>query len=235
MRFSQSPAASHSHHGPDLQPRKRQRHQQILDAAFEEFAARGYEAARLDDVARRAGIGKGTIYLYFKNKEGLFRAVLRDLISRSVEDFGVFAQNFSGSAEDLIRELLSRQYAHVVQNAKARSILRLLISESRQFPQLSEIYYRDIISPGVRSLRFILEKGASSGEFSRVALHKFPQILIAPGVLALVWSLIFGDEHPLDLEVYREAHLQFVLRGLRASIQPANSSAKQLREQGEAP
>lgn len=219
---------------PRLHPKKL-RHQQILDAAFEEFSAKGYEAARLDDVAKRAGIAKGTIYLYFKNKELLFRAVLRDLITYVLEDFEELVQKFTGTAEDLIRELLSRQYSQVVSNDKARSIIRLLISESRSFPQLSEIYYRDIILPGMSALRLILEKGAASSDFAQTSIAQFPQILIAPGVLAVVWSLILGERHPLDLEAYKEAHLQFVLAGLRGSCRPATPAAAEVAGKPEAP
>jgi AcrR family transcriptional regulator len=202
-----------------VEPRKRERHLEILDAAFEEFAQKGYESTRLDDVANRAGIAKGTVYLYFKNKETLFRAVLRDQITHVLGDFEAYAQKSSGSADDLIRELLSRQYSELVQNAKARSIVRLLIAESRKFPQLSEMYYDDMIAPGIRTIRLILEKASSSGEFPPGAGAEFPQLLLAPGVLAVLWSLLFGDRHPLDLERYKEAHLQFVLSALRGNVQ----------------
>ena len=199
------------------QPWKEQRHQQILDAAFEEFAERGYESTRLDDVAKRAGIAKGTIYLYFKNKELLFRAVLRDQITHVLTDFAEYAENSSSSPEDLIRELLVRQYSELVGNVKARSIIRLLISESRKFPQLAEIYYNDIVLPGLSTIRQILERRAGTGQRESRNLTTFPQILIAPAILAVLWSLLFGDRHPLDVEAYREAHLQFVLSGLRGN------------------
>jgi AcrR family transcriptional regulator len=215
---------------PRSQPWKEQRHQQILDAAFDEFAERGYESTRLDDVAKRAGIAKGTIYLYFKNKELLFRAVLRDQITHVLSDFAEYAQNSPSSSEDLLRELLVRQYSELVGNAKARSIIRLLISESRKFPQLAEIYYNDIVLPGVCTIRQILEKGASSGQFGAQTVTAFPQILIAPAILAVLWSLIFGERHTLDFEAYREAHLQFVLSGLRggpAGVSPASLDGKQ--------
>lgn len=221
MHSPQSSAVITPPKPPRSQPWKEQRHQQILDAAFEEFAERGYESTRLDDVARRAGIAKGTIYLYFKNKELLFRAVLRDQITHVLRDFAEYAENSSSSSEDLLREFMVRQYSELVGNAKARSIIRLLISESSKFPQLAEIYYNDIVLPGLGTLRHILEKDASAGQLPSRELTEFPQILIAPGILAVLWSLIFGDRHPLDLETYRQAHLQFVLSGLRGRVGPA--------------
>jgi len=195
--------------------RKAERHQQILEAAFEEFAANGYAAARLEDVAKRGGMAKGTIYLYFKDKERLFRAVVRSLISPVFEKLAAFIGAFSGSAEELLRELLSRHYAQVVRNEKARAILRLLIAESGKFPQLSDIFHREIIDPGVAALRQVLEKGAVSGEFRKTKVRNFPQILIAPGVLAILWILILGGRYGLDLDAYKSAHMEFVLYALR--------------------
>lgn len=196
-------------------PPRSERYRDILNAAFEEFSSRGYEATRLDDVAQRAGIAKGTVYLYFKNKEMLFRAVLRSQITHVLTDFEQFTRSSSASPEEMVRELLSRHYSHLVQNSKARSIVRLLVAESRKFPKLSEIYYKDMIEPGVRMIRLIVEKGVSSSEFSRTAMAEFPQLLLAPGVLAVLWTLLFGERHPLDLERYKEAHVQLVLRALR--------------------
>ena len=195
--------------------RKEGRPQEILEAAFEEFAAHGYAAARLEDVARRGGIAKGTIYLYFKHKEGLFRAVVRSLIYPALGTLAKLVGSSSGSAEELLRKLLSGHYALVVRNKKARAILRLLIAESGKFPQLSDIFYREIIAPGVSTLRRILEKGVASGEFRKARIKDFPQILIAPGVLATFWILMHGEQHPLDLDAYMHAHMEFVLHGLR--------------------
>ena len=195
--------------------RKEERPQEILEAAFEEFAAHGYAAARLEDVAKRGGIAKGTIYLYFKHKEGLFRAVVRSLIQPVFEKLASFVEEFPGSAEELLCELLARHYAHVVSNEKARAILRLLIAESGKFPQLSDIFYREIIDPGVSALRQVLAKGEASGEFRKSKIRNFPQIVIAPGVLAILWRLILGERYQLDLYAYMTAHMEFVLHGLR--------------------
>ena len=195
--------------------RKEERPQEILEAAFEEFAAHGYAATRLDDVAKRGGIAKGTIYLYFKDKQGLFRAVVRSLIHPALDTLAPFVRAFSGSAEDLLRELLSRHYAQVVRKKRARAILRLLIAESGKFPQLSDIFHREIIEPGVTALRLVLEKGEASGEFRKTKTRVFPQIMIAPGVLAALWMLILGERYRLDLNAYMSAHMDFVFNALR--------------------
>lgn len=203
------------------------REQQILAAAFEEFAANGYAAARLDNVAKRANIAKGTIYLYFTSKGRLFQAVVRSLIHPVREDFDSYVEAFPGSTRELVCELISRQYAEVVTNRKARAIIRLLIAESSKFPRLSEIYYREVIEPGVRAIRLVLEKGIASGEFRKTQVASFPQILAAPAILAVVWLLILGTRVHLDLDAYRAAHVQFVLSGLR---QTHDSEAAPVRE-----
>jgi len=194
---------------------KQGRPQEILAAAFEEFAANGYKAARIEDVAERGGIAKGTIYLYFRDKEGLFRAVVRSMIQPVFEQLVPSVENFTGSSEELLCELQERHYAHVVRNEKARAILRLLIAEGGKFPQLSDIFYREIIQPGVTALRKVLEKGEASGEFRKSKVKDFPQILIAPGVLAVMWTLILGARYRLDLNAYMSAHREFVLHSLK--------------------
>jgi len=194
---------------------KTQRREQILAAAFEEFAINGYAATRLDDVARRAKIAKGTIFLHFHNKRILFRAVLRGFIQPLFSGFRAFLQECSGTSEVLLRDLLSRQYAEIVRNERACSILRLLIAESGKFPELAQMYYREIIAPGTSALGLVIDRGVASGEFQATGIRSFPQILAAPTVLAVVWVLVLGEHHGLDLDAYREAHLEFILRGLR--------------------
>jgi len=198
---------------PSLREReqKLQRQEQILSAALEEFGANGYAATRLEDVAKRAGIAKGTIYLYFRDKERLFRAVVRTLIQKRID---ALSGTFSGSAEELLRELLSQMY-QVVRNAKARSIVRMLIAEGSRFPQLADIYHREVIGRGLNRIRRVLKKGVATGEFRQTKAAQFPQILVAPGVLAIVWQLLHGERHRLDLDAYSKAHLEFVLDSLR--------------------
>jgi AcrR family transcriptional regulator len=210
------------------------RQDDILAAAFQEFAAKGYAEARLEDVAKRAGIAKGTIYLYFKNKELLFRAVLRGLTQHVFEELETFVQMFSGSAEELIHCVLSRQYTEIVGNPKARAMFRLLIAESHKFPELSSIYLREVITPGVSALGALVRKGVASGEFHETRIADFPQVLVGPAVLAVVWTLILGERYKLDLDAYKEAHLELLLYGLRktaVSTTPDSQHAIDEREQ----
>ena len=212
MRTMNSRRVKAAKPSPRRREQKLHRQEEILAAAFEVFAAHGYEATRIDEVARQAGIAKGTIYLYFRDKEQLFRAVVRSLVQKR---FDAIAGSFQGTAEQLLRELLSRMYSQVVRNEKVRSIVRLLIAEGGRFPQLTEIYHREIIAPGMKAMRQVLMQGIASGEFRKTAAVEFPQLLAAPGVLAIVWRLLHGERHRLDLDAYSKAHLEFVLDSLR--------------------
>jgi AcrR family transcriptional regulator len=191
---------------------KAQRQEGILAAAFEVFAAHGYEAARIDDVARQAGVAKGTIYLYFPTKDRLFQAVVRNLIPKRLD---VLVKTLTGSSSDLLRALLSQVYMNVVRNEKVRSIVRMLIAESGRFPQLADIYHQEVIVPGMNAVRQALARGIGAEEFRQTDALEFPQILVAPALLAMVWQLLFAARHPLDLEKYMKAHLEFVLNSLQ--------------------
>ena len=204
-------------HGKAARPSMRrreqkiQRQEQILTAAFEVFAAHGYEAARIDEVARLAGIAKGTIYLYFRDKEKLFQAVVRNLIPKR---FDILVKTLSGPPDVLLQALLSQMYKNVVRNDKVRSIVRMLVAESGRFPRLAEIYHQEVIVRGMKAMREVLKAGMAEGAFRKTTTVEFPQIIVAPALLAMVWQLLFAEAHPLDLDAYMKAHVEFVLRSL---------------------
>ncbi len=208
-----------NHYRPTKNPRRRliPSSGRILVAAFEEFAANGYAGARLDGVARRANVAKGTIYLYFPSKSRLFQAVVRSLIRPVPNNLDLLLANSTESSAQLLAKFTGRQYTHLVSNRKARAIIRMLIAESGKFPQLSEVYRREVIAPGMNALRRLLERGIASGEFRDSRALAYPQLLAAPAILAVVWILIFGSRANLDLESYRVAHVEFVLSALGAA------------------
>jgi AcrR family transcriptional regulator len=210
------------------------RQQQILAAAFEEFAANGYAGARLDNIARRAKIAKGTIYVYFPSKSRLFQVVVRNLIRPVPANFESLVAASSAPASELLTQFVTRQYSELVSNRKAREIVRLLIAESGKFPQLSELYRREVIDPGMRAIRLLIEKGLASGEFHATNVAAFPQMIAAPAVLAAVWILIFGERTSLDLDEYRKTHVKFALGGLRGDLDstPAQKIGPETQSKG---
>ncbi|MGO8814706.1 MAG: TetR/AcrR family transcriptional regulator [Terriglobia bacterium] len=196
---------------PRRREQKLRRQKEILEAAFKVFAAHGYEAARIDDVALQAGIAKGTIYLYFRDKERLFQAVVRNLIPKR---FDALVKTLPEPPADLLRMLLSQLYMNVVGNEKVQSIVRMLVAEGGRFPQLAEIYHQEIIVPGMRAMRQALMKGIAEGSFRKSKALEFPQIIVAPALVAMLWQLLFAGRHPLDMGAYVKAHTEFVMRGL---------------------
>lgn len=196
--------------------RKEQRPGEIIEAAVQEFAQRGFAATRLEDVAERAGVTKGTIYFYFKDKEELFKAAARSSLHPALSEIESLSAGFEGSAEDFLRLHLNTAYSKLARNPRAAQIIRLLISEGPQFPELVQFYYNEIISYGLRILRGVIERGVAQREFRRTRAADFPQIVFAPVLAATLWTLMFAESHPVDLDAYARTHLDLLINGLKA-------------------
>jgi AcrR family transcriptional regulator len=179
----------------------------ILAAALDEFSARGFEAARLDDVAKRADVAKGTIYLYFRDKEALFQELVRTMLTPIVGSIEVI-----GAAElpvavlaDKIVDLFVRE----VYETRRKDVIRLMITEGRRFPKLAEFYYREVLSRIIAAVRALLARAAARGEAPQ-ALVDFPQIIAAPGLVAIVWSGLFERFEPLDVRAMMKAYVELL-------------------------
>ncbi len=183
------------------------RREAILAAALDEFSASGFTAARLDDVARRAGIAKGTIYLYFRDKESLFQELIRTMLtplvgtieglSKADLPIGVLAGHF---ADLFVRE---------VYETRRRDVIRLMIAEGPRFPKLAEFYYREVLSRIIGAVRALLERAAARGE-APAGLAEFPQIIAAPGLMAIIWAGLFERYEPLDVRAMMKTHLELL-------------------------
>jgi AcrR family transcriptional regulator len=216
-RMSSKPAAVPAAPAPGAirQRRKEQRPGEIVEAALQEFARHGFAATRLEDVAERAGVTKGTIYFYFKDKEELFKAATRSALLPALKEIETLSSDFEGSAEDLLRAHFRAFYALLIKNPRARQIMRLLIAEGPQFPELVDFYYRDVVSRGISVLRRVIERGIARHEFRRTRALEFPQVVFGPVVGAMIWTLLMHEKHPLDFDAYARAHLDLVLNGLK--------------------
>ncbi len=189
------------------QERSAARREAILSAALDEFSSSGFEAARLDDVAKRAGIAKGTIYLYFRDKESLFQELLRAMLTPlvgTIEALGA-ADVPIAVLTDQIVELFVRE----VYETRRKDVIRLMISEGRRFPKLAEFYYREVLSRIIAAVRDLLRRAAARGEVSE-ALAEFPQIIAAPGLVAIVWSGLFERFEPLDVRKMMKTHIELL-------------------------
>jgi AcrR family transcriptional regulator len=197
------------------------RESEILEAAFEEFAARGFAATRLEDVARRAGVAKGLPSFYFESKEALFKAVLRRLV---LPDWDVLDAQFDGSDRptvSLLRGLITVVYERLVGNPRAHQLLRLLIAEGPRFPELTEFYHAELIARAIALLRRLLARGMERGDIRPGLILDYPQTIMAPALMAVLWQLLFAEHHPLDLARFFEAHLDLVVNGVSERPHPA--------------
>lgn len=194
--------------------RKEQRPEEILDAALHEFTVRGYSGTRLDDVASRAGISKGLVYVYFRTKEELFKAVVRTFLVPLVESLRVEVETSDQSAEALIRGPLLKTMKRVAAS-RAGDLLRLMIAEGPKHPDLTAFYHEQIVSRGLDLIRSIIARGIERGEFVGSPLQDFPQLVIAPVLMALVWRLLLERHRPLDAERLLDAHIDILLAALR--------------------
>lgn len=194
--------------------RKEQRPQEILQAALECFAANGFEGTRLDDVARRAGITKGTIYVYFANKEQLFAATLREKTDPVFAHLAGLMDRPAGPAIEILRDHLSFVANQMIQDPCGRDLMRILLGEGHRFPSLVDAWYADVMRPALAMVARIVEYGVARGEFRDTALGEFPQLLMAPTILCTSWSALFGERHALDLQGLFDAAIDLFANGL---------------------
>jgi AcrR family transcriptional regulator len=179
----------------------------ILAAALEEFSARGFEATRLDDVAKRADVAKGTIYLYFRDKEALFQELIRTMLTPivgSIEAMGAAELPVNVLAERIVDLFVTEVY-----ETRRKDVIRLMITEGRRFPKLAEFYYREVLSRIIAAVRALLARAAARGEVP-AALVDFPQIIAAPGLVAIIWSGLFERFEPLDVRAMMKAHVEML-------------------------
>jgi AcrR family transcriptional regulator len=194
--------------------RQAERRDAILAAALEEFAASGFAATRLDDVARRAGVAKGTIYLYFRDKESLFQELVRAELSPIVG--AIETPQVAELPAHAIAEIIADIFVREIFGTRRKDVIRLVITEGPRFPKLAEFYYHEVIERVTAALRAIMSRAAARGELSSDALARFPQLLVAPALVALVWNGMFERFSPLDVRELMRAHLD-LLFGDRAS------------------
>ena len=175
---------------------------------MDEFVARGYAATRLDDVAERAGVAKGTIYLHFKDKEALCQELIRTalvpLISR------LAAPPPAGGSVRAALEGFAQTFAQEVVATRRGDIVRLIIAEGARFPGVADFYYREVVSRGLAGMRALIELAIARGEIRQEALAKFPQIVVGPAIVAVIWQGLFGRHAPLDAAEMFRVHFDLI-------------------------
>lgn len=201
--------------------RKEARPAEIIEAGLQEFALHGLAGARMDDVAQRAGIAKGTIYRYFEDKESLFIAAIRARIPLFDGDaeqvFGQLIDAFPGKSSDLLRLIFARVYS-TIENPEARVLMRILIAEGARFPALTELYHREVISRARALLTRIVDRGIARGEFRPGPAASLPMMLVSPMLMGAIWKMNFDRHEPIPTETFLQAHIDLVLQGLEKRL-----------------
>src|ERR1700723_321746 len=180
--------------------RKAERPGEILEAAFSEFSRNGYATTTLDQIAERAGVTKGTIYVYFENKEHLFISMVHEFTKTTMDTVQGMFETHDGSTADLLRAQFSFIYEHIVEDRRRREVLRMLIAEAPRFPELADRYHQEILRPCLDMLRQAIQRGVDSGEFRNSSILNAPQIVIAPIALVDLWIMMFDQRKPLDMK-----------------------------------
>lgn len=203
VRKSQPPAAKASR-----ADKSAQRRDAILAAALQEFSACGFAAARLDDVARRAGVAKGTIYLHFKDKEALFQELVTTMLVPFIAN--IEAAPPAGLPIRTVLERLSDLFVREICGTDRHKLVRLIMTEGPRFPQLAEFYYQHVINRAVAAMRGLLEAAHRRGELPNDALVRFPHLVIAPLIMAILWRGVFDRFSALDVSALMKAHLDLI-------------------------
>jgi len=200
---------------PRWHRRKEARPGEIVAAALEVFVERGFEATKLADVARKAGVTKGTVYLYFESKEALFKAVVRETIVPVIAQGEALARSFTGSARALVERLV-REYWRLVGETALAGIPKLMMAEAATFPELTRFYYEEVVTRGHRLMAGVIERGIKNGEFRPVNVMVAAKLAMSPLMHAVVARLAFASCMPegFNVRAYLDTHIDLYLHGI---------------------
>ena len=215
-----SPAAAHAKH----ERRKDARPGELLDAALDLFVEKGFAATRSEEVAKRAGVSKGTLFLYFASKEELFKAVVRENISGLFIEWNAEFVNFQGSTADMLRYCMTAWWKRIG-STKASGITKLMMSEARNFPELAAFYEHEVIQPGNELIQRVLQRGVDRGEFRPIDMKYGVYIVLAPMLFLAMWKHSLGTcttGVQLIPEEYLSVQVETLLYGL--SVGPGSTS-----------
>jgi TetR/AcrR family transcriptional regulator len=205
---------------PKRERRKQARPGELLDAALDLFVEKGFSATRVDEVAARAGVSKGTLFLYFQSKEGLFKAVVRENIANKFPTWQEEFITFEGTSADMLRYALTSWWERIGKT-RASGITKLVMSEAQNFPEIAAFYQEEVIQPGNAMIRRILERGVQSGEFREMNLEQAVHIIVAPMIFLMMWKHSMGacaaSAKIVDPEQFIHMQVDVLLHGMTAN------------------
>ena len=200
---------------PKFRRRKAERPTEIVEAALAVFAEKGFAAAKLDEIARRAGVSKGALYLYFETKEDIFRAVVGQAIAPNMTAIKAIAEAHPGPFPDLIRSV-AVAIAHVAQTSPLSAVAKMVIGEARNFPELARVWHDDLVSQALGAIAGAVEAAQARGEVKPGDPRTYALQFIAPLLVGLMWRETFVPvgAQPFDLPKLMSQHVETLLHGL---------------------
>ncbi len=213
MSESSSPLSS-----PKWRRRAEARPAEIVQAAYDVFSEKGFAAARLDDIAARAGVSKGALYLYFETKQDLFAAVVKDAVAPNIGAIEAFALGFAGRFEQLIRMMVPR-VAELATHSNIGRVIKMVVGESGNFPEIARVWHDDVIAKGLGVLTRVIEQAQARGEVRAGDSRQHALSLIGPLLTAVIFRETFvpAGAKPFDIPALMQQHLDNVLPGLLAN------------------
>jgi AcrR family transcriptional regulator len=207
--------------------RKEARPSELTAAALELFVERGFAATRLEDIAARAGVSKGTLYLYFDSKEALFKAVVREGLVPALAEGEKMVAEHRGSAPELLRSLLQGWW-ELIGRTPLGGIPKLIMSEARNFPEIARFYHEEVIQRGSGLIATTLQYGIDRGEFRHDDIDALTRLTFSPFLLrvVLMHSLECCTPPDVPADEYIGKAIEFVLRGLRPDDKPRQSKGR---------
>ena len=198
---------------PRFRRRKEDRPQEITEAALAAFAEHGYAATRVDDVAKRAGVSKGLLYLYFKTKEELFKAVIHSVVVPRIEALAATVDSSEMSAEDFLRGPFL-DFVKTLPGSPISTLVRLMIAEGPKHPDLLKYYWENVVSRGLAAITVLLERGVQNGEFRRSVVNDLPHLFVMPVMFSVIFKLLF-EEHCPDTDTLIETQVDMLIAHMK--------------------
>jgi AcrR family transcriptional regulator len=199
--------------------RKQARPGEILEAALKVFAEKGYAAARMEDIAARAGVTKGTIYLYFPSKEDVFKALARQHVGSTIAQATGVAEHYEGTVRDFLALMLGMM-AEKLEHSHLAVFPKIIIAESGNFPELARFWRTEVIDKVMGMASTVIARGIARGELRQLPADVTPEyvarLCVAPVLMSLIWRTVFAatDKVPFDYEKFLALHLDILMRGL---------------------
>ena len=202
---------------PRYQRRKQDRPQEITEAAFAVFTENGYAGTRVEEVAKRAGVSKGLLYLYFKTKEELFKSVIRSLVIPRIDALTKFVDQSELSSEEFLRGPFL-DFAKQLPGSPISVVVRLMIAEGPKHPDLVNFYWDNVVSRGLAAINELLQRGVKNGEFQKSAVSEQPELFIMPAVFSVIFNLLFS-ERSIDTDHLIETQIDLLITHLKGDKQ----------------